>query len=298
MHDTPQLGASLYVPTTHCDLVAIAAAKKLADLRSVIFCTEDAVSDADLPAALANLGEALRHCQPRPGYHRFIRARNPAVLETLLDMPGITRIDGFVLPKITALTLDAYVRPLVERGDAPVWIMPTLETREVFRDADMQQLARQLDAAAWRERILCMRIGGNDLLSLLKMRRPRGRTIYETPIGQVIARLATTFIPYGFALSAPVFEHFGDVETLQREIQADLNHGLTGKTAIHPRQVALIEKHYRVDPQDLDAAERILRQDAPGVFELHESMCEPATHRPWARLVVEAARRYGKLTPA
>ncbi|MER2511476.1 MAG: HpcH/HpaI aldolase/citrate lyase family protein, partial [Nitrosomonas ureae] len=147
-----------------------------------------------------------------------------------------------------------------------------------------------------RERILTLRIGGNDLLSLLRMRRPRGRTIYETPIGQVIARLATTFIPYGFSISAPVFEYLDDVQTLSREIEEDLNHGLLGKTAIHPTQVPLIERHYQVRQQDVEAAMRILHHDAPGVFKLHQSMCEPATHRPWAHSVLEAARCFGSVS--
>lgn len=176
--------------------------------------------------------------------------------------------------------------------------MPTLETREVFNDASMQDLLRRMDRARWRERILSLRIGGNDLLSLLRMRRPRGRTIYETPIGQVIARLATTFIPYGFSIAAPVFEHLDDVETLSREIEEDLNYGLLGKTAIHPSQVPLIERHYRVRQQDVETAIRILHHDAPGVFKLHQSMCEPATHRPWAHSVLEAARCFGSVNAA
>ena len=98
-----------------------------------------------------------------------------------------------------------------------------------------------------------------------------------------VARLTTTFLPYGFALSAPVFEHFDDPEPLGREIKADLNHGLTGKTSVHPDQVPLIEGHYRVHPEDLEVARQILRPNAPGVFKLRQSMCEPATHRSWAR---------------
>jgi citrate lyase beta subunit len=291
MRNKPQLGASLYVPTTHSNLTSIAAGEKLADIRSLIFCTEDAVADADLPRALENLRKALRTLRPRDGYFRFVRARNPAILEHLVDLPGIDAIDGFVLPKVTDGNIMQYMNWIPTGSEH--WIMPTLETREVFRDADMQNLAHLMDAAPWRDRVLSLRIGGNDLLSLLHMRRPRGRTIYETPIGHVIARLATTFLPYGFSLSAPVFEHFGDTETLGREIEADLSHGLIGKTAIHPTQVPIIEHHYRTDQADLEAALRILDHDAPGVFKLHQSMCEPATHRTWAQSILEATQCFG-----
>ncbi|MBV2192971.1 MAG: HpcH/HpaI aldolase/citrate lyase family protein [Azonexus sp.] len=53
---------------------------------------------------------------------------------------------------------------------------------------------------------------------------------------------------------------------------------------MHPSQVPLIERHYQVLQQDVEAAISILHHNAPGVFELHQSMCEPATHRPWAHV--------------
>jgi citrate lyase beta subunit len=293
MLDLPILGASLYVPATHPDLSAIAAAEKLSNVRSIIFCTEDAVAPADLGEALSRLADALDHLSPADGRLRFVRVRNPAIMKQVLSMSNVGRLDGFVLPKVTANNFDTYMEHLKNCENSNHWVMPTLETREVFNDASVQDLLRKMESSRHRERILTLRIGGNDLLSLLRMRRPRGRTIYETPIGQVIARLATTFIPYGFSLSAPVFEHLDDVNTLRREIEEDLNHGLLGKTAIHPDQVPLIERHYRVCERDVEAALRILHHDAPGVFKLYHSMCEPATHRPWAYSVLEAARCFG-----
>lgn len=298
MLDSSPLGASLYVPATHSDLASIAASNKLTDVRSLIFCTEDAVATTDLGAALANLANALEHLRPVAGQRRFVRARNPEVLRQVLAMPGSALLDGFVLPKVTAENIDSYMRHIVKKGIPEHWVMPTLETREVFNDVDIQKLLRKMNGARWRDRILCLRIGGNDLLALLNLRRPRGRTIYETPIGQVIARLSTTFIPYGFALSAPVFEHLDDTTTLSHEIEIDLNHGLVGKTAIHPSQIPLIERHYRVQQKDVEAAMLILHHDAPAVFKLHHSMCEPATHRPWARSVLQAANCFGSFNAA
>ena len=54
-----QLGACLYVPATHPQLVAIARGDKLPGVRSLIYCTEDSVAARDLPQALANLAAAL-----------------------------------------------------------------------------------------------------------------------------------------------------------------------------------------------------------------------------------------------
>jgi len=138
-----------------------------------------------------------------------------------------------------------------------------------------------------------LRIGGNDLLALLGMRRPRHVTLYRTPIGAVISRLVTTFRPYGFLLTAPVFEYLDNPALLAEEMREDLAHGLAGKTAIHPSQVALIEQHYRVRDADIEVALKIMSETCPAVFRMQDSMCEVATHKAWAHGVVEQARMFG-----
>lgn len=290
MPDAIELGASLYVPATRPDLRQVARGERLGDVRSLIFCTEDAVSPDNLSAAIDNLRGALPLLRPACQQMRFVRVRNPGVLEQVLTMPGVEHLDGFVLPKITCAILPEYLRLLHGRGHS---LMPTLETREVFEESEMIALRQILEQKPVRERVLMLRIGGNDLLSLLGMRRPRGRTLYQTLLGQVIARLVTIFKPSGFNLSAPVFEYLDDVETLQREVEEDLAHGLVGKTAVHPDQVPVIEDCYRVHAADLEMANRVLSADVPGVFRMHDSMCEPATHRNWARHVLKSALCFG-----
>ena len=290
MPNAANLGASLYVPATHPKLCAIAAGQKLAQLRSLIFCTEDAVHARDLQSALANLALALQALCPAPQRQRFVRVRSPEVLQHLLALPGIEHIDGFVLPKATAANLPDYLRLLTTTRHS---LMPTLESVEVFDDQELQRLRQLLLQPAWRARILVLRIGGNDLLNLLGLRRQRGHTLYETPVGSVIARLVTTFKPHGFLLSAPVFEYLDDDATLEREVRQDLLHGLTGKTAIHPDQVPRIERHYSARHSDLAAARRILDPNAAGVFQFDNAMCEPTTHRNWALSVVQAEQHYG-----
>lgn len=297
MRDATELGATLYVPATRADLKAIAAGDKLGELRSIIFCTEDAVNEKDLPHALANLRAALAGLRQGHGCMRFVRVRNPAVMRQVLAMPGAERLDGFVLPKVVRDVLPLYMAQLQGTGHC---VMPTLETREVFDEAEMQALRRMLADPAIADRVLTLRIGGNDLLALLGMRRPRGKTLYQTPLGPVISRLVTLFKPSGLNLSAPVFEYFNDRETLLREVGEDLDHGLVGKTAVHPEQVPLIEACYRVHVSDLEMAEMILREDAPAVFRMHDSMCEPATHRIWAARLRLSAACFGlreSLTP-
>jgi citrate lyase beta subunit len=285
-----ELGASLYVPATRTDLAEIANRSRYPALRSVIFCTEDAISAESLPHAIANLRQLLTQLEPS-GLKRFIRVRNPDVLQQLLDSDGIQRLDGVVLPKVTQYNFRDYSRLIPE--ESPLMLMPTLETAEVFDLAEMKALRGLLLEMSIRRRILSLRIGGNDLLHLLGLRRSRGSTIYDTPLATTIAQLVTTFRPVGLPLTAPVFDRLDDLETLTREVRTDVDYGLLGKTAIHPLQVPLIESRYRVAEGDWDVANRILQEGAPPVFRYADTMCEPSTHRRWAEMVIERSRVYG-----
>lgn len=285
------LGAPLYMPANRRDIMEIANGEKLPRLRSMIFCTEDALSSHDLETSIRHLGLCLQGFRPSSCRFRFIRARNPEVLSRLLDLPYIENIDGFVLPKFNTGNFSAYLDKL-EGTDFK--IMPTLETRDVFDCGAMRELRQALLQDKIAERILILRIGGNDLMNILGIRRPRHMTLYETPLGFVISQLVTVFKPYGFSLSAPVFEYLDDTATLLKEIQLDLAYGLTGKTAIHPDQVPTIENNYTVDKKDYEMALSVNASSAPAVFRMHNAMCEVATHKQWSMEIINRYSRYGE----
>lgn len=285
-----QLGAPLYMPGNRRDIIEIANGEKFSMLRSMIFCTEDAVSKADVDSCIRHIGLCLQGFRESPTRFRFIRARNPEILARLLALPDIEKIDGFVLPKFNESVFHAYFDQL---QDTPFKVMPTLETKEVFDYQAMASLRQGLMQDDIAQRILMLRIGGNDLMSLLGIRRPRSCTLYETPIGHVIAQLVTQFKPYGFSLSAPVFEYLDDIATLQKEMRLDLAYGLTGKTAIHPSQVPAIESAYAVEANDYEMALSINHSAAPAVFKMHNAMCEVATHQQWADGIVNRQACYG-----
>ena len=290
MNKIGSIGASLYVPTTHKNLLKIADGHMLGELRSLIFCTEDAVGENELDYALVNLSMTLKNMVIRPFTKRFVRVRNPLVLKLILDMPGSNKLSGFVIPKATTNNFDSYFNQIRK---SHFKLMPTLETVEVFDESEMKLFRKHMERPGVRDHILALRIGGNDLLALLGIRRPRNVTIYRTPLGSVISKLVTTFRPYGFSLTAPVFEHLDRGDLLAQEVAEDIVHGMLGKTAIHPDQVALIESHYRVEQSDIEVAMKIIDMKSPAVFKMNESMCEIATHHDWALSIVEQARIFG-----
>jgi citrate lyase beta subunit len=285
-----KLGATLYMPATNPSLAEVGNLLKYPQLRSVVFCTEDSVSESDLPAALDNLAQVLIQLEPAP-LKRFIRPRNPGLLSHLLGLEGIDRIDGFVLPKADLRSLPAFFKILA--GHDNFQVLPIIETEAAF---DLRQLYRLRDflvESPFRSRITSLRIGALDLLSVLRLRREPGQTIYDTPIGYIIDQLISIFVPAGLALTAPGCECFNDLPLLIREIKADLVRGLFGKTVLHPEQVAVVHEAYRVAPDDLAAAEAVNDPARPAVFRLGDRMWEKAVHANWATLTEYRAALFG-----
>lgn len=289
--DSVALGATLYLPATRGDLDAVLIGARLPALRSAVIDLEDSIRRDEAPMALQRLAALLAALPPRDAAERpllFVRPRDPAMLARILAMPGIEHAEGFVLPKATAETLPDWLAQLTHDHHL---LMPTLETREVFEPAEMRRLREQL--LAIRDRVLAIRIGGNDLLQTLGTRRSAVRTAYDGPLGAVIAGLVATFRPWGFAMSAPVFEGIAEAALLAEEVERDLEHGLLTKTAIHPAQLSVIQSAYAVAADELTSARAMLAEASPAVFALAGAMCEPATHRVWAEGVLRRAAVFG-----
>jgi len=170
--------------------------------------------------------------------------------------------------------------------------MPTLETREVYDVQEMTELAVLLEKHACRDRIVALRIGGNDLMSVISMRHPKNLTLYDGPMGYVVKMLVSVFAPRGFSLTAPVCEQIDNIELLERELIQDLAHGLAGKTAIHPSQLNVIHQGLMVGKDDYEDALRIINS-SQAIFKSQGAMCEPATHRNWAAAVLERSKYCG-----
>jgi citrate lyase beta subunit len=282
------LGASLYVPATRPDLREVLAGDKLGRLRSLIVCTEDSVAEGDLTFALENVRQALRGLEPSSTW-RFLRVRSPQQLRMLGEIDGYELFDGLVLPKVCLETLPAYAQALELYPGLPV--MPVVENEVVYQPTRLARLVDGLERLT--SPMIAVRIGGNDILQRLGLRRPRRLTAYDTPLREAIVNVLAILRPRGIAVTAPVFEHFGDLETLRREVELDVAYGLTTKSAIHPDQVPVIEAAYRPSAGELLEAQGIDATASPAVFGKAGSMCEKATHLRWATQVIARAGIYG-----
>jgi citrate lyase beta subunit len=282
------------MPATRPDLLSIVTGYRYSTLKSIVVCLEDAVSEMDVADGLENLKRLLVDIQsvggrPDDGPLVFVRPRNADMAAELNDWPLITLIDGFIVPKLNS---DSIMSWSLAVNRPELLLMPTLETPDVFVPDAMVALRDALDSE-FSDKIIALRIGGNDLMGCLGLRRSKTMSIYNSPMGYVIPMLAGIMGAGGYALTAPVFERMASPELLKRELEMDIAHGLVGKTAIHPSQIPLIHDALKVENEDVESATKILAKDAQAVFKHGGAMCEPATHLKWARNTLDRARFYG-----
>jgi len=288
------LGATLYIPAVKSDLFEVVSGQKYPLLKSVVICLEDAILENEISLAMNNLRQVLvtlSSTAKSKALQVFIRPRHVEMAVEIITSMPLTHIDGFVLPKFDNDTLFAWDNAC--RYTELKW-MPTLETAQAHDAFAMRELAVQLSRTRNQERVLALRIGGNDLMSCLGIRRNAKQTLYEGPLGYTIGMLVATFASQKYVLTAPVFERFDDVETLNRELKQDIAYGLVGKTAIHPSQLLPIHNAFRVNYSDYKAALQILKSDK-AVYKWDNSMAEPATHSNWANNIIHRANIYGVL---
>ncbi|WP_380784828.1 HpcH/HpaI aldolase/citrate lyase family protein [Sphingomonas sp. R86521] len=282
------LGASLYVPAVNAAAARLSYGES-SNLRSIVVCLEDSIRADEVGVAMARLQRLLEGFIVRePAISVYVRPRDVEMLTRICALPGVERIEGFVLPKVTTSTLPVWLSAVMHDDHR---IMPTIEGEEAFDRPSLARLCDQL--RPYVDRVAAVRIGGNDILGLLGIRRSRARSAYEGPLGNVIRDVAATFIPNGFCVAAPVFEHYSELDVLRQEVEQDIEHGLLTKSAIHPTQVEVIQEVYRPSAIELIEARRILDVSTAAVFGSNGSMCEPATHARWARSVIDRAGIHG-----
>jgi citrate lyase beta subunit len=278
------LGATLYIPADRPALTADLAKQAAAGVTSVVVCLEDSIADERLEEAEENLVTALSTLHAAGATDLpllFVRVRAVGQLPELVARlgPASALLDGFVLPKFTAMSGTEYLHALDEadrRAGRSFLAMPVIESGAVlYAETRVDELTR-LRALLHRDRrrILAVRLGATDLCALYGLRRSPDLSIYDVKVVSgliadvvnVLGRADGT----GFTVTGPVWEYFGGAERifrtqlrespftehnapelrgqlvsraidgLIREVLLDRANGLEGKTAIHPSHVAVV----------------------------------------------------------
>ncbi|MFT5044880.1 MAG: citrate lyase beta subunit [Porticoccaceae bacterium] len=283
------LGATLYMPIVHHRLPEYLSGELDFPSTSVVLCLEDALAEGDVAQGISTLKHLLRNYQINSDTHVFVRPRSLEMAMQLGEFYGIEKVEGFVAPKMVPETAAAWM-DLAEATN--IRIMPTLESAEFFDPGRITALREALDSYD-KDRIAAIRLGGNDLLAAMALRRQPGITSWEGPLAWILSMASSMLISAGYPVAAPVFDIIEDIETLKREAAQDVAAGFISKTAIHPTQVPHILEAFRVSNAEVDQARAILAEGAGAVFRFGGVMCEPSTHKAWAQRVLARYEIFG-----
>ena len=309
------VGALLYCPADmHSTIVDSLIHERFPQPFSLAFCLEDTVREEHVEQAEQALYQTLEQISAAARAQAFylplifIRVRSPQQLQKLAGLYGrfAQILTGFILPKFFVENCGAYlasIQDIQNREGLDYWYMP------IFEAPSMIPLHRRYDGLAQvrdclepvSDRILNIRVGGNDLSHAFGLRRHVDNTIYDLrPVAALLSDIAATFVPR-YVVSGPVWEYYaggGWEDGLRRELELDLLCGFVGKTVIHPNQIAVVNQGLKVSAADYQDACSILNWDPASSHLVSSSaqstrMNEYNTHSRWAGRILQRAQIYG-----
>ena len=269
----------LFVPADSDKKVAKAIES---DADAVIFDIEDSVA----PGQKASARDLLKRLPARSGGPQWWVRINPIGTKDHkddLELIGIADLHGIVLPKAES---GADVTQLAHRtGNIPIHAIVTETAASLFGLLSYRDPKSPLAAMSWGAEDLSAAIGafskydGDGELSFT----------YKLARSLCLAGAAAA----GVQPVDGVFADFRDEAGLRAEAEAARREGFTGKLAIHPAQVAVINAAFTPSEEDVRHAEEIVAafeaQPDAGVLSVAGKMVD-RPHLVQAQRVLERAR--------
>lgn len=304
------VGAVLYTPASDSEVARHILSGVWPCLTSICLCLEDAIRDSALAEAEAQLVVTLRALSQATARLPmvFVRVKSPAHLRHVHALLGpLERVlKGYIFPKFDLTNGEAWLDALEavnDDGPGGLCAMPILESRPVAgiatRHGQLTDLRALLDARG--ERILNIRVGGNDFCNLFGLRRTVSQTIYDLGVVRDILVDIVNVFGDAYVVSGPVWEYYGSDRNapwaagLRRELELDFANGFFGKTAIHPAQLPVIYESLKASAADVADARQLLNWSdgrlgvAAGSGRMNELKC----HGRWAERIMLRAEIYG-----
>ncbi|NVO14387.1 MAG: CoA ester lyase [Rhodoplanes sp.] len=286
----------LYVPGSSPKMIA-RAFDVPAD--GIIFDLEDAVAPPEKECARAAVATALD--APRDG-RKEILVRVNAVTSPLglRDLLAVVpkRPDTIVVPKADAVSIlaaDVVIGALEQELGLPpgtIGLVPLMETAASIVDA------AAIVAAA--SRVTGLQFGAEDLTKELGIAR--------TTVGDELHHARSTLVFAGRARGISIidtpFVHHADPAALVAETERVKGLGMTGKTCIHPNQVAAVNAVFTPTDDEVAQARRVVAAFAEataagkGACSLDGKMIDPPVAERARKLLDKADRIAGGRAPA
>jgi citrate lyase subunit beta / citryl-CoA lyase len=269
----------LFVPADSDKKVAKAIES---DADAVIFDLEDSV----VPERKAAARDLLKGLPKREGGPLWWVRVNPLGSEHHkddLDLIGIPDVHGIVLPKAES---GADVTELAHRtGTIPIHAIVTETAASLFGQLSYRTPGSPLAAMSWGAEDLSAALGASSKYD------PDGNLSFTYKLARSLCLAGA--VAAGVQPVDGVFADFKDEKGLKREAEAARRDGFTGKLAIHPAQVAIINAAFTPSEDEVRHAEEIVAafeaHPEAGVLSVDGKMID-RPHLVQARRVLERAR--------
>ena len=252
------------------------------DADAIIFDLEDSVAPAMKPVAR----DVLKSLRKRSGGPQWWVRINPLGSEFIrddLELIGIADIHGIVLPKAES---GADVTELAHRtGNIPIHAIVTETAASLFGLLSYRQPNSPLAAMSWGAEDLSTALGASSKYG------SGGELAFTYQLARSLCLAGA--VAAGVQPVDGVFADFRDQVGLKDEAEAARREGFTGKLAIHPAQVPVINAAFTPSADDIAHAESIVAafeaQPDAGVLSVGGRMVD-RPHLVQARRVLERAR--------
>jgi citrate lyase subunit beta/citryl-CoA lyase len=252
------------------------------DADAIIFDLEDSVAPAMKPVAR----DVLKSLRKRSGGPQWWVRINPLGSEFIrddLELIGIADIHGIVLPKAES---GADVTELAHRtGNIPIHAIVTETAASLFGLLSYRQPNSPLAAMSWGAEDLSAALGASSKYG------SGGELAFTYQLARSLCLAGA--VAAGVQPVDGVFADFRDQAGLKHEAEAARREGFTGKLAIHPAQVPVINAAFTPSADDIEQAEAIVAafeaQPDAGVLSVGGRMVD-RPHLVQARRGLERAR--------
>lgn len=308
------VGALLYCPANKKTIVDSIINNRFGTKYSLAMCLEDTIRDdcvAEAEHILTNTLHRLDLLAQRRAFYMpkiFVRVRNARQIRRLHHAFGESAklVTGFILPKFSMDNADEYIQEIIranETSDGPVYMMPIFESPSIIDLRSRYEILYTLRDKLSRieNRVLNIRVGGNDLCHAFGFRRHDDESIHQIrPVADIFSDIITVY-GMDYVVSGPVWEYYHSSNWergLYHEIADDKLCGFVGKTVIYPSQIAVVNEAYKVSERDYRDASAILNWDQTSHSLVagsagKERMNEYKTHSNWALRTLLMAEYFG-----
>ena len=270
----------LFVPADSEKKIAKALAS---DADAIIFDLEDSVAEASKAAAR----DILKQLPARSGGPQWWVRINPIGSEYHkddLELIGVADIHGIVLPKAEG---GWDVVELAHRtGSIPIHAIVSETPASLFGMLSYRDPKSSLAAMSWGAEDLSAALGASSKYD------ENGELAFTYKLARSLCLAAA--VAAGVQPVDGVFADFGDAEGLKREAEAARREGFTGKLAIHPDQVAVINAAFTPSDEEIAHARAVVdafeAQPGAGVLSVGGKMVDLPHLVQAQRVLARAAR--------